>query len=397
MNADILFELQKIIRENGLEALDDIGITGKALTRNVAERTRRECDAVMLSLMADYHKELAGADVAARNAVKKNIAMRLCVNEGLDKALSIDTADLLEAVLFAGAGGIPAAPAAPIETKTPPSPPQAPQTPPAAPFPPPQAPQTPPRQTPAAPPPSPDPSQAAPAEMVFIEGGTFMMGSPETEPGRSGDEAQHSVTVSSFYMGNYTVTQREGREVMGKSPSHFRGDELPVETVTWYDAVKYCNKRSKKERLRPTYTINWKKVTWNQDANGYRLPTEAEWEYACRAGTTTPYYTGDTVEGAGWYSAISEKTTHPAGQKQPNAWDLYDMHGNVYEWCWDRYRSYQSEAQTDPVGAGTGPARVIRGGSWHSYAGSLRSADRYYSTPEKRYDYLGFRLARSSS
>ncbi|GBU28681.1 hypothetical protein R84B8_02241 [Treponema sp. R8-4-B8] len=134
-----------------------------------------------------------------------------------------------------------------------------------------------------------------PAGMVFIQGGTFTMGSPTNEPGRSSYEVQHQVTVSSFYMGKYEVTQKEYKEIMGTNPSNFKGDNLPVEQVSWYDAIEYCNKRSQKEGLTPAYTRNGYNVTWNKNANGYRLPTEAEWEYACRAGTTTPFSTGNNV------------------------------------------------------------------------------------------------------
>jgi formylglycine-generating enzyme required for sulfatase activity len=244
-----------------------------------------------------------------------------------------------------------------------------------------------------------DPSanrQPAPSGMVFIQGGTFMMGSLYSEVGRMNKETQHSVTVNSFYIGQYEVTQREWREVMGNNPSHFSGDNLPVEHVSWYEAVNYCNKRSQREGLTPAYTGSGDRVTWNRDANGYRLPTEAEWEYACRAGTATPYYTGSTVDDAGWYDGNSGGTTHPVGQKPANAWGLYDMHGNVYEWCWDWYGEYPSEAQTDPTGAETGSVCVNRGGSWNVNAQNLRSASRHYCIRGVRYSGLGFRLARST-
>jgi formylglycine-generating enzyme required for sulfatase activity len=231
--------------------------------------------------------------------------------------------------------------------------------------------------------------------MVRIKGGTFAMGSPASEPEREDNELQHSVTVRSFYMGRYEVTQREWFDIMGYDTSSFSGDNLPVETVSWYDAVEYCNRRSLREGLTPAYTINGENVTWNWKANGYRLPTEAEWEYACRAGTTTPYYTGSSVDSAGWYGNNSDGKTHPVGQKQPNAWGLYDMHGNVWEWCWDWYGEYPRGAQTDPTGAGSGSLRVPRGGSWGGYARDLRSAYRFRFLPAYRFDGLGFRLARS--
>jgi formylglycine-generating enzyme required for sulfatase activity len=236
----------------------------------------------------------------------------------------------------------------------------------------------------------------APAGMVLIQGGTFMMGSPASEPERNDDEVQHSVTVSSFYMGKHEVTQWEWREVMENNPSYFKGNDLPVEQVSWHDAVEYCNKRSQREGLTPAYTISGTNVTWHRNTNGYRLPTEAEWEYACRAGTTTPYHTGSSVDSAGWYGENSGGKTHLVGQKQPNAYGLYDMHGNVMEWCWDWYGKYPFVVQTDPAGPETGSDRVLRGGSWHSIARFIRSAVRNFTFSGNRFDLVGFRLARNA-
>jgi len=239
--------------------------------------------------------------------------------------------------------------------------------------------------------------------MVRIQGGTFMMGSPTSEPWRFNSEVQHQVTLSSFSMGKYEVTQKEYQEVMGTNPSEFKGDNLPVEQVSWYDAVEYCNSLSRKEGLTPAYTVNGENVTWNQKANGYRLPTEAEWEYACRAGTTTPFSTGNniTTDQANYNGnypynnnatgEYRERTTE-VGSFAPNPWGLYDMHGNVWEWCWDWYEGYASGAQTDPKGASSGTIRMLRGGSWFNNARYLRSALRGVSTPSYRYNYFGFRL-----
>jgi len=249
-----------------------------------------------------------------------------------------------------------------------------------------------------------------PSDMVRISGGTFTMGSPANEPGRYDDEGpQHQVTVSSFYMGKYEVTQREYQEVMGTNPSSFKGDNLPVESVSWYDAVEYCNRLSEKEKLTPAYTIDKNRkdgnndneydeikwtVRWNRNANGYHLPTEAEWEYACRAGTTTAYNTGVSItNNTGWYHDNSAGSTHEVGQKPANAWGLYDMHGNVWEWCWDWYGKYASDTQTDPAGASAESDRVVRGGGWLSSAQFVRSAFRGCDTPSKRDS--GFRLARA--
>jgi len=235
---------------------------------------------------------------------------------------------------------------------------------------------------------------AFPDDMVFINGGTFAMGSPANEYGRSVNEGpQHQVTVSSFYMAKYQVTQADYLEIMGINPSTFKGDNLPVEQVSWYDAVNYCNKRSLKEGLTPAYTVNGSSVSWNREANGYRLPTEAEWEYACRAGTVTPFYSGTTVADAGWYSGNSKGRTQPVGEKTPNAWGLYDMHGNVLEWCWDWLGSYTSAAQTDPIGVTSGTGRVYRGGSWHFESYQNRSAYRFGNHPFLKTFFLGFRVA----
>ena len=234
------------------------------------------------------------------------------------------------------------------------------------------------------------------AGMVRINGGTFTMGSPASERGRSANEGpQREITVSSFYMEKYPVTQVEYQEVTGANPSSFRGQNLPVDQVSWYDAIEYCNKRSLREGLSPAYTVNGGNVTWNRDADGYRLPTEAEWEYACRAGTQTPFYSGASVNDAGWYSGNSGGKTNPVGEKQPNPWGLYDMHGNVLEWCWDWLGNYTAGAQTDPLGASSGTNRVYRGGCWRFESHQTRSAFRYGNHPYLRSFLVGIRVVRS--
>lgn len=253
---------------------------------------------------------------------------------------------------------------------------------------------------------------------VFIQGGTFRMGSPESEDWREADEAEHEVAVSDFYMGQYEVTQEEYQRLMGGHNSTFSGDNLPVENVTWFDAVSYCNARSQEEGLSPAYVIDGQTVSWTRSADGYRLPTEAEWEYACRAGTTTPFNTETSVsaEEANYFGHYPyqiegnyfsqekldtkpgeyRQTTVPVGSFSPNRWGLYDMHGNVGEWVWDYYGPYSMEAQTDPSGPASGTLRVNRGGGWNDFAKNLRSAYRASAPPENGSISIGFRLARGA-
>jgi formylglycine-generating enzyme required for sulfatase activity len=182
-----------------------------------------------------------------------------------------------------------------------------------------------------------------------------------------------------FYMGKFEVTQEQYQQVMGNNPSHFQGRDLPVEQVSWDDAQEFCKKASEKTGL----TI--------------RLPTDAEWEHACRAGTRTTYNTGDTeadLDRAAWYGANNGDTTHPVGQKVPNAWGLYDMHGNVWEWCADWHvKNYSAGAATDPRGPTKGQYRVLRGGSWLNFPMGCRSACRLGGAPDTRFDIFGFRVA----
>ena len=257
--------------------------------------------------------------------------------------------------------------------------------------------------------------QSMPADLVHIKGGVFIMGSPAEEAGRGFNEVQHRVYVSSFNMSKYVVTQSEWADIMGtKANQEKKPSDHPVYSVNWYDALEYCNKRSIKEGLTPAYEIiknrkdpnnkstvdkdKWL-VKWNKNANGYRLPSEAEWEYACRAGTDTAYNTGSNKisNDAGWYKDNQRNTTEPVGKKSANNWGLYDMHGNVWEWCWDWYGEYNTAAQTDPVGPVFGDYRVIRGGSWDSGVRYLRSAFRLYASQSNRYTFIGFRVVRPNS
>lgn len=207
---------------------------------------------------------------------------------------------------------------------------------------------------------------------ILVEGGTFSMGSPDSEAWCSDDETQHTVTVSDFYMSVFEVTQAEYQAVTGSNPSAFSGEDLPVENVSWLDAIAYCNARSELEGLEPAYTIEGQTVTWNRSANGYRLPTEAEWEYACR------------------------ETTVAVGSFQPNAWGFYDMHGNVGEWVWDYYDEYSTQEQTDLSGPESGVLRVNRGGGWNDFAKNLRSAYRATLPQDSAAFNVGFRLVRNA-
>jgi formylglycine-generating enzyme required for sulfatase activity len=249
-----------------------------------------------------------------------------------------------------------------------------------------------------------------PTSFVRIEGGTFMMG----EPAWQGADV-HQVTVRSFYIEKYEVTVADFRRFVNatgyqttaetsgggglrkpgkyiiykntagidwKNPGILQEDNHPVVQVSWFDAVQYCNWLSSQDKLSPVYTIDGKNVIWNRTANGYRLPTEAEWEYACRAGTTTKYYTGDELTPS---QENIDEGTKTIGSYPPNPWGLYDMHENVWEHCWDFYRRYFS-SQIDPIGPTSGTYRARRGGG---------SGERGFGVPSGRQPNIGFRIARN--
>ncbi len=271
-----------------------------------------------------------------------------------------------------------------------------------------------------------EPEQSAPQEqgaivdsLVLLEGGTFTMGSPDSERQRQEDEVSHEVTISPFYADPYEVTQQDYEALMGENPSHFVGDTLPVEGVTWYDAVEYCNALSESRGLTPVYAIDSTAVTWDRSADGYRLLTEAEWEYAARAGTTTVFHDGDQITSdnanfEGSYPYLIEENyvsrqdpnvvtsanrgeTIPVDSLSPNGFGLYNMHGNVSEWCFDYYGEYDITQTADPAGPSSGTLRINRGGGWNDFAKQLRSAYRSATTPDTVEQNMGFRIARNAS
>jgi len=250
-------------------------------------------------------------------------------------------------------------------------------------------------------------SISIPANFVRVEGGTFQMGSTN---GGKDERPVHTVTVKSFNISKYQVTQKEWYEIMGTTVRqqrnmedwswHIRGegDNYPMYYVNWYEAVEYCNRRSKKEGLTPAYQGSRDNIICDWNANGYRLPTEAEWEYAAKGGTkeyiTTDYSKSNSVGAVAWYEFNSKKSTHPVGTKAANNLGIYDMSGNVWEWCWDWYGDYSSSTQTDPKGAVSGTSRVFRGGGWYSPNYAVSSTVRGAGYSSSRRSTTGFRLVR---
>ena len=218
-------------------------------------------------------------------------------------------------------------------------------------------------------------------DMVLVPARGFTMGSDRAKP----DEAPaHKVWVDAFLMDTCEVTQEQYAALAVVNPSHFKGPRMPVEQVSWAKAALYCNKRSKAEGLEPCYDED--SGACNPEANGYRLPTEAEWEYACRAGAETAYAFGSdgrALRDHAWFAENASKTTHPVGQRKPNAWGLYDMHGNVAEWCNDVFRAdyYKDSPEKNPRGPLDGDKYVLRGGAWNSSADACRSSYRVGEDP----------------
>ena len=276
-------------------------------------------------------------------------------------------------------------------------------------------------------------SKSTGLKTVMIDTGQFLMGSPSKEPGRRNDEGPHLVRISQpFLLGKHEVTQRQFQQIMGFTPSHFMpGSEgkakvlkidtstFPVERVSWFDAIAFCNELSKRDGYRPYYKMTKVEPDGNsikhaaltiEGGNGYRLPTEAEWEYACRASTTQRFHFGNTsnskkanfiARGPSVYGSrgkeVSLGRTTRVGSYPPNSWGLQDMHGNVAEWCWDWYSKdyYSHSLPKDPLGPDSGNHHVLRGGSWLVNEASCRSASRFYLTGDQRKYFAGFRVART--
>ena len=263
-----------------------------------------------------------------------------------------------------------------------------------------------------------DTADSQPDGFLYIPGGSFLMGSPESENWRIDDEVQHEVTVQPFYIDAYETTGEEYARLTGTNPATFSGEKLPVENISWLEAINFANAKSIDAGLTPVYTITDGVVSWDRSADGYRLPTEAEWEYACRAGTLTPFNAEKSLdaEEANFYghypyeieenyfdNSVLEarpgkyrQTTIAVGSFSPNKWGLYDCHGNVNEWCWDYYGEYDLENTEDPTGPETGTRHVYRGGGWNDFAKNMRSAYRAAGQADMKSFNLGVRLVRNA-
>ncbi len=233
-----------------------------------------------------------------------------------------------------------------------------------------------------------------PLELLSLSGGRFTRGSPPEEPGRHADEGSpHVVVLSALRMMSAPVTQGQWLALSQNNPSHFTSDpERPVEQVTWLDAVRYCNRLSEHFELEPVYTITGETVRWDRTRHGFRLPTEAEWEYAARAGSTTALWCPpEELAASAWFADNSQDQTWPVAGRAPNPWGLFDLSGNVYEWCWDRLGPYPEGEVHEPAGPEVGEYRVLRGGSYRSTAGDLRVAFRNGRQPGFSHSSVGFR------
>ncbi len=260
------------------------------------------------------------------------------------------------------------------------------------------------------------PSVPLPGGMALVPAGAFLMGSPGSELGRANNEDQHQITLTkAFYVSVNEITQTTWFTVMGWNESSLHGPRSPVSDITWYDCLAFCNELSEADGFTPAYTLTGEAragnhitaatVNWDRSANGYRLLTEAEWEYACRAETSTAFHSGSITNAAcaepnldlvGWYCGNASGVAHDVGQRVANGWGLRDMHGNAREWCWDRYGEYPAGPAADPEGPASGTERVTRGGSWNHHARFCRAACRSQGDPGSGDHVVGFRLARTA-
>jgi formylglycine-generating enzyme required for sulfatase activity len=239
-------------------------------------------------------------------------------------------------------------------------------------------------------------------EFVLVKGGTFKMGNTFEEDAFEDEFPVHPVTLSDFYIGTYEVTQAEWEAVMGSNPSTFKSPNKPVESISWYDAVNFCNKLSQKDGLKPCYTIGKNnRVTCDWTADGYRLPTEAEWEFAARGGNDSKGYMyagSNSLSDVAYFKDNSLGMSQSVGQRKPNELGIYDMSGNVWEWCWDWYsNSYgTADSQTNPHGIDFAVEKCRRGGGWAQAAKSARSSNRLGTPPDLKFNYVGIRLVRKA-
>jgi len=248
--------------------------------------------------------------------------------------------------------------------------------------------------------------------MVLVQPGSFLMGSPVNEPGRQDDEHQHLVTLTrGFWMATTEVSQALYEEVMGTNPSRWVSPLRPVENVTWFDCVRFCNQLSEQHGFQQVYSITDDVVEWDPMVDGYRLPTEAEWEYSSRAGTSTMFSFGDDPDRLHQFGNYCDQAcqrawrdstqvdghafTAPVGSFEPNAWGLYDMHGNLWEWCWDWWAPFEAPPLVDPQGPLSGSLKAERGGCWEVGPDMCRQAYRHYVEPDQKRSYLGFRIVRT--
>ncbi|MDR2551905.1 MAG: formylglycine-generating enzyme family protein [Treponema sp.] len=241
--------------------------------------------------------------------------------------------------------------------------------------------------------------------MLPVRGGSFLMGS--NEGALAANERVHEVTVRSFLISETEVTQELYVSVMNENPSFFKGGDLPVDSVSWMEAVLFCNALSLRFGFAPAYIVNGENVIWNQESRGYRLPTEAEWEYAARGGVygadgealIRAFFAGGDASADpreyGWFAQNSERKTHPVKGRKPNQLGIYDMSGNVWEWCWDLYGVYPADPVSDYAGSDTGKNRIYRGGSYLNNLPQLRTTFRIWDAPAFKARSIGFRIARN--